>query len=80
MTTTTRNAPTVNPQQCDAIITTDGPLLIITGPGSGKTFILFEWVVYLITERGATSEQLFVIAFTDNAAQELSLLKSFTNK
>ncbi|MBN1815584.1 MAG: ATP-dependent helicase [Anaerolineae bacterium] len=60
-----------NPAQLKAITTTDGPLLIIAGPGSGKTFTLVERVVYLITEKGATPESLFVSTFTDKAAQEL---------
>ena len=67
-----RISATANPQQRDAITTTDGPLLIIAGPGSGKTFTLVERVVYLITEKGATPEQLMVVTFTDKAAQELT--------
>lgn len=61
-----------NQQQLDAITTTDGPLLIIAGPGSGKTFTLVERIVYLITEKGVAPEQLFVVTFTDKAAQELT--------
>ncbi|WP_129678124.1 ATP-dependent DNA helicase [Candidatus Chloroploca sp. Khr17] len=61
-----------NPRQRDAITSTDGPLLIIAGPGSGKTFTLVERVVYLITEKGVTPEQLMVVTFTDKAAQELT--------
>jgi len=60
-----------NPKQREAIETTDGPLLIIAGPGSGKTFTLVERVVYLILEEGVTPESLFVATFTDKAAQEL---------
>ncbi len=41
---------TANPQQLEAITTTEGPLLIIAGPGSGKTFTLVERIVYLLTE------------------------------
>ncbi len=63
---------TANPQQREAITSTDGPLLIIAGPGSGKTFTLVERVVYLITEKGVTPEQLMVVTFTDKAAQELT--------
>ncbi len=61
-----------NPQQHAAITTTTGPLLIIAGPGSGKTFTLVERVVYLITHQGVTPEQLMVVTFTDKAAQELT--------
>lgn len=63
---------TANPQQRAAITTTDGPLLIIAGPGSGKTFTLVERVVYLITAKDVTPEHLMVVTFTDKAAQELT--------
>lgn len=61
-----------NPQQLDAILATDGPVLIIAGPGSGKTFTLVERIVYLITQKGVAPESLFVVTFTDKAARELT--------
>jgi DNA helicase-2/ATP-dependent DNA helicase PcrA len=61
-----------NPQQRAAILATDGPLLIIAGPGSGKTFTLVERIVYLITQKGVAPESLFVVTFTDKAARELT--------
>lgn len=61
-----------NFQQQQAISTTEGPLLIIAGPGSGKTFTLVERVVYLITYQSVSPENLFVVTFTDKAAQELT--------
>lgn len=61
-----------NPQQQEAIHQTEGPLLIIAGPGSGKTYTLVERIVHLITNKGATPESLFVVTFTDKAAQELT--------
>lgn len=61
-----------NPQQLEAILATDGPLLIIAGPGSGKTFTLVERIVYLITHKGVTPESLLVVTFTDKAARELT--------
>lgn len=61
-----------NAQQQQAIEQTEGPLLIIAGPGSGKTYTLVERIVHLITEKGATPESLFVVTFTDKAAQELT--------
>jgi DNA helicase II / ATP-dependent DNA helicase PcrA len=61
-----------NPQQQQAIATTEGPLLIIAGPGSGKTFTLVERIVYLITNKDVAPENLFVVTFTDKAAQELT--------
>lgn len=65
-------APSVNPQQYEAITTTEGPLLIIAGPGSGKTFTLVERIVHLITDKNVAPEQLLVVTFTDKAAQELT--------
>lgn len=61
-----------NPQQLEAILTTDGPVLIIAGPGSGKTFTLVERIVYLITQKGVAPESLLVVTFTDKAARELT--------
>ncbi|HEX6290944.1 MAG TPA: ATP-dependent DNA helicase [Herpetosiphonaceae bacterium] len=61
-----------NAAQRTAITTTEGPLLIIAGPGSGKTFTLVERIVFLITEKQIAPEQLMVVTFTDKAAQELT--------
>lgn len=66
--TTTANP---NPSQRQAILHTDGPLLIIAGPGSGKTFTLVERVVYLITKKKVAPEELLVVTFTEKAAREL---------
>ena len=60
-----------NPEQQQAIHTTEGPLLIIAGPGSGKTFTLVERIYYLISEKGILPERLFVSTFTEKAAAEL---------
>ena len=62
---------TANPQQQKAIHATEGPLLIIAGPGSGKTFTLVERIYYLISEKGIQPECLFVSTFTEKAAAEL---------
>ncbi|WP_213298007.1 ATP-dependent helicase [Paraburkholderia sacchari] len=61
-----------NPQQHEAIVATDGPVLIIAGPGSGKTFTLVERIVYLITHKEVAPESLLVVTFTDKAARELT--------
>lgn len=63
---------TANAQQQEAITTTEGPLLIIAGPGSGKTFTLVERIVFLLTKKQVTPEQIMVVTFTDKAAQELT--------
>jgi DNA helicase-2/ATP-dependent DNA helicase PcrA len=61
-----------NPNQQSAIDATEGPLLIIAGPGSGKTFTLVERIVNLILNHGAAPEALLVVTFTDKAARELT--------
>jgi len=57
--------PAENAQQQEAITTTEGPLLIIAGPGSGKTFTLVERIVYLLTEKQVSPEQIMVVTFTE---------------
>ncbi|NLR68540.1 ATP-dependent helicase [Chitinophaga varians] len=59
-----------NEQQKKAITCTEGPLLIIAGPGSGKTFTLVERIVYLVLQ-GVAAERIFVATFTEKAAREL---------
>lgn len=61
-----------NLAQLEAIHTTEGPLLIIAGPGSGKTYTLVERVVYLVTEKEVNPENLLVVTFTEKAAAELT--------
>ena len=61
-----------NTQQKAAIDAAEGPVLIIAGPGSGKTFTLVERIVHLITEKKVAPESLLVVTFTDKAARELT--------
>lgn len=60
-----------NPTQYQAITSDSHRLLMIAGPGSGKTFTLVEKVVYLVTQRNVLPESLMVVTFTEKAAQEL---------
>ncbi|KXX67431.1 DNA helicase UvrD [Flammeovirga sp. SJP92] len=60
-----------NNGQLEAIKTTEGPVLIIAGPGSGKTFTLVERVIYLITVKGVDPENIVISTFTEKAAAEL---------
>lgn len=64
------NALDVDDNKKLAIKTTEGPLLIIAGPGSGKTKTLVERVVYLIS-KGVKPEEIMVATFTEKAAKEL---------
>lgn len=60
-----------NAAQREAITTTDGPVLIIAGPGTGKTFTLVQRVIYLIKTGEAKPENIFIATFTEKAAKEL---------
>jgi DNA helicase II / ATP-dependent DNA helicase PcrA len=61
----------LNEAQHNAVNTTEGPLLIIAGPGSGKTHTLIGRIYYLIKERKVAPKELFVATFTEKAAKEL---------
>ena len=60
-----------NENQRKAISTTDGSLLIIAGPGTGKTYTLVSRVVYLIAEKHVDPSEIMVVTFTEKAAKEL---------
>lgn len=60
-----------NDAQIEAIRTVDGPVLIIAGPGTGKTFTLVQRAVYLIEEKHVRPEQILIATFTDKVAREI---------
>lgn len=62
---------TANENQKQAIQATDGPVLIIAGPGTGKTFTLVKRAVYLITEKHVKPENIMIATFTEKAAKEI---------
>lgn len=60
-----------NKYQRKAISTTDGPVLIIAGPGTGKTYTLVQRTIYLIKECNVDPKSIFIATFTNKAAKEL---------
>ncbi|MCF0153970.1 ATP-dependent DNA helicase [Megasphaera sp.] len=60
-----------NANQKIAISAANGPVLIIAGPGTGKTYTLVQRTIYLIQECGVKPEGIFIATFTEKAAKEL---------
>lgn len=61
----------LNDRQKEAVVNTDGPMLILAGAGSGKTKVLTTKVAYLIEEKNINPNNILAITFTNKAAKEM---------
>ena len=65
------NGLILNDEQKKAVKMCNGPMLIIAGPGTGKTFVIVEKIKYLIQKKLAKPENILALTFTEKSAREM---------
>ncbi|HJR64977.1 MAG TPA: UvrD-helicase domain-containing protein [Gemmatimonadaceae bacterium] len=65
-------APSPSPSQCEAIEAAPGPLLVLAGPGAGKTYCLIERIRFLIEQCDVPPSRICAFTFTNKAADEIT--------